>query len=366
MTRAGLDVSGAADPTRLPAPYDRWVRQMLGRVPAAESRATCHDCAMCAKPDTPTVAQRIVFDPLTRCCTYQPHLPNFLAGGVLASTDDESAFGRATLQRRMESGNATLLGVRIDPAYQFLYREANEQAFGRARSLRCPHHRDDGGCGIWAHRPAVCATWFCKHERGAVGRRLWMDLYRTLVAVERVVSLWCLRQMGVPAESQRAAMAALDHGPALDASSLDNNPDPDHQQHLWGDWQGREAEFYIACAAQVDSLGWGDVLTLGGIEVALMVDSVRQSAMAADDLSLPPRLHAGAFAVCGGAAGQLWLQGYSEFDPLAVGAEVLALVARCDGRDREVILAEHAAVHGQRPSRMLLRTLLDAGILQPD
>jgi len=192
-----------------------------------------------------------------------------------------------------------------------------------------------------------------------------MELHRTLAAIERVVSLWCLRQMGVPTGLQREALADLDHAPALNAASLDHRPDPWRQQHLWRDWRGREAEFYIACAEHAEGMRCDDVLTLGGTELAMMVDSVRQSATAHEDLALPPRLRAGAFAVCGGSAGQLWLQGYSEFDPLAVGVEVLALVARCDGRDREVILAEHAAVHGQRPSRMLLRTLLDAGILQP-
>jgi hypothetical protein len=92
---------------------------------------------------------------------------------------------------------------------------------------------------------------------------------------------------------------------------------------------------------------------------------VRQAGRAHDDKSLPAQLHCGRFEVVAALAGRLWLVTYSAFDPLEVGPEVLALVARCDGRSTEVIVGEHQAATGHRPTRTQLRALLDHGVLEP-
>ena len=49
-------------------------------------------------------------------------------------------------------------------------------------------------------RNAVCSTWFCKHERGAVGQRFWHAVRDLLIAVEERVALRCLIEGGLPDE----------------------------------------------------------------------------------------------------------------------------------------------------------------------
>lgn len=352
--------------SQLPWPYGRWVEQWLGRAPEAESRADCARCSMCAGPtDHGGPTERILFDPGTRCCTYQPAVPNYLAGAALGATDEAGRHGRQTLRQRMARGDATMLGIRVPPEYLHRYRAAVEPAFGRARSLRCPHHRDDGGCGLWTHRPAVCATWFCKHERGLVGARQWRALNQVLAAVERAVSLWCLQQLGVPPAQQQAALAAHDAEPVLDAPALDGEPDGQWLADAWGRWLGREADFYAECAACVEPLDGEAVLAIAGREAALLAEVAVTAARDCADTGLPEAVRTGRFAVRGSHRGLVWIQGYSEFDPLAVSPEVLALVARCDGRLWSTVADEQAAAGGVRPSRVLLRTLLDHGILVP-
>ena len=110
---------------------------------------------------------------------------------------------------------------------------------------------------------------------------------------------------------------------------------------------------------------WADVQALGGNSLAALAAEVRQAGRAHAETALPAQLRCGRFEVVAAQAGQLWLVTYSSFDPLEVGPEVLALAARCDGRRTEQIVEEHVAATGHRPTRTLLRTLLDHGVLEP-
>ena len=83
----------------LPPLYARWTDELLGGPIPAETRATCLDCAMWVKEGRnpaaydPFTGQEISFLPSTKCCTYVPSLPNFLAGGVLLDEDPAVAPG---------------------------------------------------------------------------------------------------------------------------------------------------------------------------------------------------------------------------------------------------------------------------------
>jgi len=356
----------------LPEPFQRWVEQIVGVVPDPEKPSTCSSCAMCAPggsqgADTvddhsPTPDPHIYFDPVARCCTYCPQLPNFLVGSLFTDPDPALNFGRETVARRVEEGDASLLGVRIDPSYLSLYGNAAPTSFGQAPSLRCPHHRgEDGGCGIWKHRPAVCATWFCKFERGAVGRRMWQGIFELLNEAERAISLWCLEQLEVEPSARIRAVADL--GAEFGAARLERKRDPGRDEEIWGEWVGREIEFYVACAKLVEDLQWEDVVRFGGAQLSTLAGHVESLLLGHQDRSIPHTLRAGTFVVLGSWNERMWLGGYNDYDPLEVGPEVLSLVARCDGRETAVITAEHRAASGRHPDRILLRTLLDHGIL---
>jgi len=340
----------------LPAPLERWAAELLAAAPPHERHATCSSCAMCAPPAA--APRRIRFAPQLRCCTYRPQLANHLAGRVLLDPAR-----RGQLDVRLAAGEATPLGLRVATPYQLLYRHASAQSFGRAERLRCPHLQADGDCGIWGQRPAVCATWFCKHERGALGARLWASLRDCFAAAERLLALWCLDQLGFDGATQREAWAAYEQD-QFDPTALDGEPAPDTTRRLWGDWQGREVEFYRSCAEIVAPLHWSAVERIGGSELASLAARAREAARAHDELALPAALGTGRFDVVGAHAGRLCLQTYSEFDPLEVSPDVLALAARCDGRSPEAISAEHAAATGRSPGRRLLRMLLDFGVLE--
>jgi hypothetical protein len=335
---------------------------ILAGLPPAEARATCQDCAMVLPQDTPRDPQRISFDPVVRCCSYRPHLPNFAVGEILSNAGPSSAFAAASIRKRIAEGDASPLGLRVDAAYQLVYRHASA-SFGRAQRLRCPHLEDSGSCAIWAYRPAVCATWYCKHERGRLGRRFWASLRSTLAAAERATSRWCLQALGFDGAAQQAAVEDLQQD-VVDRFALDRLPDSARQSRVWGAWTGREESFYAACAERVRGRDW-QAIEQGDQELGCMAAETRARAAELTDPGLPARLRAGGFQVLGAAEGRLWLHSGSEFDTVEVAPEVMGLVARSDGRTVEEIVAEHEVATGQRPSRVLLRMLLDYGILVP-
>ncbi len=333
----------------LPAPLGGWVQGMLDGLPPRERGATCDDCAMCPPPGLPSSPQRIVFHPETRCCTYRPRIPNYAVGALLADPAyPADSPARTSIQQRIAEGDASPLALRVDAAYQLVYWHANGPSFGRARQLRCPHQEADQKCGIWAHRPAICATWHCKHDRGALGGALWGALHGALARAEEVVSLWCLGELGFDGAARRLNLDDLGRD-AVDAPALDRQPDPERQQALWGDWLDREEAFYRACAERAATLDWAAIERLAGQELALLADAARELAARHADLALPERLRTGRFEVLGLTAGQLWLKSYSEFDTLEMAPELMDLVARCDGRPTAEILDEHQSRHGRRP-----------------
>ena len=149
-------------PAALPPLYAPWVHEVLGGAIPKEAAAACRRCVMLAPGRSGEGKRRIFFDAKTLCCTYLPDLPNFLVGRILSDRSPAMAYGRRTVRDRLRrQAGVTPFGLARPALYSLLYDSGAADGFGRSRSLHCPHHVDGGPCGIWAHRCAVCATWFC-------------------------------------------------------------------------------------------------------------------------------------------------------------------------------------------------------------
>ena len=170
----------------LPAFFDR---------PAfEETRATCDDCAMCPKKEASIVAS-IHFDPETKCCTYHPTLPNYLAGAVFADPSSDLDEGRRRLRQKLAARIGVTPRWLAAPRKFLVHLEASRlHAFGRARSMRCPLY-DEGRCTIWKHRESVCSTFFCKHDGGGYARAFWDALKKWTFVLESALTEYAVRQI---------------------------------------------------------------------------------------------------------------------------------------------------------------------------
>ena len=228
-----------------------WLQAALPEGVPLEQAATCASCAMATEPprDDDHEQERTVFDPLMKCCSFLPRVPNYLVGQLLADESPEVAVGRAAMLRRIDDGvGVTPMGVGRSRAYNALYSGAT---FGRAIALRCPYQTDEGRCGMWRHREATCSTWYCKHEHGHPGRRFWSALQSFMWFIEHQLARDCaaalgyhddaLAAIGVPGKDQPSEQRSIE--------DLDVTAHPAFYHALWGAWDERQEEYYRACGS---------------------------------------------------------------------------------------------------------------------
>jgi hypothetical protein len=353
----------------LPPLYSRWMDDVFsGRVPE-ETDATCGDCAMCGQDGKPGSSQDFFFNPETKCCTYIPTLPNFLVGRILDDEDAAFVEGRLTVEARLDEGvGVTPFGLAMPPAFSTLYAETAPQTFGRSACMRCPHYlaEQGGRCGVWKHRAAVCATWYCKHVRGAVGMRFWKTLLQLLSATEHCLSRWCVDELGIGVEAL-ALLFPLKHAVKPEchagAQAPDSQVDGRKYAAAWGKWKRREREFYREAAWLVNTLEWKDVIAIGGPELRIFEQLAREAYRKLVSEELPPSLKAGGTRVIETQRKSCRVSTYSPLDPLDVPQSVIAVLPYFDGRSTTESMANIEQQEGLRLSPGLVRKLVDFEIL---
>lgn len=354
-----------ADPGTLPILYSRWMRELLKDRVGGEPEATCDDCAMCpSRGSTPGVSE-LHFNPVSKCCTYIPELPNYIVGRILSDPDPALTHGRDTVRARLQAGaGVTPLGIAQPVTFELLYKNA-PGLFGRSQTIRCPHYIEDGGrCGVWRHRPSVCATWHCKHERGAVGKTFWRALHQLLCAVQRALARWCV--MDLPPSVLSVLFPPLQSpgtGRALEAADIDGVMNPRIYAATWGDLKGREEEFYRSCARKVDALTWKDVRRIGGSELEILERLLLAAWKDLRSTDLPDRLRPGSVRVTPLSPGTTRVLSYSELDPIELPSELMDVLGYFDGRPTDDALAAIAQERGLEIERDLLRQLVDFQVL---
>lgn len=335
-----------------------------------EMDTTCDNCAMWPGPGEQPRSD-CFFLPETKCCTYFPALPNYLVGRILEDGDPAFAAGRATIEKRIEARiGVTPVGLATPPVHSLLYQQSRPLAFGRSRRLRCPHYQEETGgrCGIWRHRNGTCATWFCKHVRGAVGLRFWQALDQLLTITERGLGRWCALGLHLDAETlHRLFPPGTDRVATepLDGSQIDEVVDDVRYRRLWGNWAGREREFYRKAARLVDALTWPEVAEIGGTDVhlfaSLAVDRYRDLVSP----RTPKRLAAGPFQVVSAGPDMTRVAGYSGLHPLDLPTELMRVIPCFDGRSTAQVVRSIRKEFGLRLAPGLVRKLADFAILTP-
>lgn len=351
----------APPPAQLPHLAARWLDDALVAPVAAEPGATCDDCALAPPDGVPFVAGGAFFHPTLKCCTFVPALPNFGVGAALADGGEA--------QRRLEAriargGGVTPLGVGETAREALLAREGRA-GFGHARALACPYVTDGGACSIWAHRNAVCATWFCRHARGASGERLWRAAKRYLSVAERAVALHCALALDLGDEALAALLQSGVRASPLDAHELDDGQDPAHATAIWGRWRGREAEFFRACAEEAEAVDAQRLRAIGGATLAAHARALRATQQGVDGAELPERTALASLRVLSFGEGVATVEGYSPYDLVDVPAALLAVLPLFDGASVEEARALALAEHGVDVDPSLVLRLLDFGILAP-
>jgi hypothetical protein len=241
-------------------------------------------------------------------------------------------------------------------------------AFGRSQAMRCPYFIEDGGrCGVWRNRESTCATWFCKHDRGRIGLAFWREgLHRLLRVIEVDLARWCVLEIGLSDE----ALRHLSEGEAwtqvigpLNAEAVDHRVDEVRYARIWGEWRGREIDFFLRCAQLVNNLSWSEVLEISGPAVRTFARLTKHAYDRLTSSDLPPRLEVGAFQVLETNHETTRVNAYTNSDPIDVPNVVMALLPFFDGRPTEEALDAIKDKTGISLDRLLVRKLVDFNVL---
>jgi hypothetical protein len=316
---------------KLPHIYSHFLPLFFSNVIPIETSATCMNCVMLAKDESQSNSPKF-FSPETKCCTHHPELPNYLVGAMLSDNDHDHGSGRRRVAEKISSRTSvTPLGVLRPKRYALLIKNTAHEYFGRSKALLCPFYEKNAGvCTIAPHWDAVCSTWFCKHDAGEDGKKFWRTLRKYLENLEKILARYALLKVGA---DPLVTGLAMDESVPLTVQELDELPPlVEVYERLWGEWVGREDEFYRECYGHVSQLRQDDFANLEGIEQKILLQELEQAYQQLMSTTLPERLkkNPGLLVEKLSDSGYL-LSGYSPFDPSKVSKRLYDCLDFFDG-----------------------------------
>jgi hypothetical protein len=331
----------------LPPLYAGWMLDLLDGPIPDETEVNCQDCVMCNRNGKNK--SEIVFNPETKCCTYNPHLPNFLVGRILEEHALESQF--------LKEGLVTPLGVDPPRWYSAMYKEESAENFGIDVKLLCPFYISDanGRCSIWKNRNSRCATYFCKFKRGSIGVIFWKYMDQLLSRIEKLLARWCVLKLD-PGET---AIEELFPPPMT-------NIDYSNPSRFWGKWFGKEKEYFLECSALVNPLTWYDVSRICGSDIDLLahVTMISYRRLMSDEI--PTHLKVASWKKVKLIAPDVYrIWTYNRYDPFDLSREILDALHFFDGKSSVAETLQTIEQNGQVTlNGDLVRQLSDRGILE--
>ena len=134
---------------------------------------------------------------------------------------------------------------------------------------------------------------------------------------------------------------------------------------IWGDWVGREIDFYRACARLVEPLCGGQVAGVCGPRVRVLACLLRDAYAHLGSEWIPDRLRLGDIRLINVEGNGYRVTAYSAFDPVVVPETLVRVLRYFDGRPTEEVLEAILAEQGVRVNLSLVRRMVDFGILKP-
>lgn len=236
----------------VPEFYHPFLPGVFHKVIPPEPFSDCLNCPMVARSiDETGYDNGRPFSPHTKCCTFIPRLPNYLAGAILSDTDPLMEEGKKRVIERINSGKGIIPnGVYPTNEYNMLYQEKSRTDFGRNEKLLCPFFKQgDLNCTIWKYREAICALWFCKHIAGQKGTIFW----NSVIGYMKFMQEWLL--------NIAAGRCGLDPADPYGEGTYRSFRESDGKGNkgssytdIWKHWEGNEIEYYIQCYEIVSGL----------------------------------------------------------------------------------------------------------------
>jgi len=274
-----------------PEVYKNFLPDFLNNTIPEETLATCHDCAMCKKEGDPEVG--MYFSPNLKCCTYHPNLPNYLIGGLLTDKSPEMDEGRRRIREKIKKKIAvTPYGIDAPKKYRLLSKNQRSTAFGNNKLHICPYYeKSSGNCTIWKFREATCSTWFCKYVAGTTGKKFWLITKEYFKDIQSNLIEYVMYKMGWDSEIILNSRKKENEVEELSAEDLDDlSPSNNVYQSIWGEWSGREEEFYKETFRIIETITPEQFEQISGFSQYIHLDKLKKIHQQVVNPSLPEKL----------------------------------------------------------------------------
>jgi Fe-S-cluster containining protein len=226
----------------IPAFYHSFLPDIIKLNIPEETIATCDNCILCQSSQSPYLT--------TKCCGYYPKLPNYIVGAILCDQDKTTDTGREKLLGQISNRTGTTpYGVLPSAKYKaqrkvdVLDRDFGNPSGETMESLKCPYY-NDGLCDIYKYRENICFTFFCHSVGGASGILFWEKISSYFKMIESNLSQYVMAKMGWPASKIKTESVSASQ---LNLADQDGKLIPGNYSQLWGEWEGKEVEFYVKC-----------------------------------------------------------------------------------------------------------------------
>jgi hypothetical protein len=256
---------------KIPSIYHSLFPELLDIAVPDEQIATCETCNLCRSTKSPYIN--------TKCCAYHPHLANFLIGGVLSDGIESLAVGKERIQRQILARiGVTPYGIIPPVSYSVRQKEADSQEFwSRPHELmeaqRCPYY-DRGHCTIWKYRENLCVTYFCSSIGGTAGKKFWKKVNKYLKMAETSLAQYAMLQLGWPAANIKTdAVTNAD----FNLEDEQGNVNEASYAALWGEWNGREEEFYKSCFEIIKTMNAVTFKKISGLSREILETAIRET-----------------------------------------------------------------------------------------
>jgi hypothetical protein len=213
-----------------------------------EKIATCSSCTLCRSEQSPYID--------TKCCSYYPQLPNFLIGGLLHDNDESLSIGQNKIKLIIQQQKGiSPYGLLKPLPYLNTDEKLNSSEFWRRpkellNAQLCPFYFF-GNCSVWKYRENLCMTHFCSSVGGDVGKVFWHKVNQYLKMIETSLAQYAMLQLGwPPAKIKTEKVTTLN----FNLEDEEGNINQENYKKLWGNWAGREEEFYLKCYEIVSKL----------------------------------------------------------------------------------------------------------------
>jgi hypothetical protein len=149
----------------------------------------------------------------------------------------------------------------------------------------------------------------------------------------------------------------------IEAKAYDLGPERSSERWGWGKWSERRKEFYARCGELVSDLPWSEVVRICGVNVRARSEAARDAYHRIGERRVPDRLRLHVLKVLPVDTKTVGLAAYSEFHPLGVSQDLMAVLPHFDGRKTKDVVRSLATEHNVKMDEALIRRLVDFRVL---